>query len=134
VSAPYVPGNARIGEPTPQTDPDLFTDAELKAEIRYLTRLDKRLRRPPSPGAGPGFPGGRTGKEERPMTPELDLPRNGADIGNMSPAEVSWLDATSILFGRDGVTFATGEEGLGRGPLEAGRILATVLLPPGSDN
>jgi hypothetical protein len=42
MSQTYVPGNARIGEPTPQTDPDLFTDAELKAEIRYLARLDKR--------------------------------------------------------------------------------------------
>jgi hypothetical protein len=38
----YVPGHARIGEPTPQTDPDLFTVAELRAEIRYLARLDKR--------------------------------------------------------------------------------------------
>ena len=42
MSAPYVPGAARIGEPTPQTDPDLFTAAELRAEVRYLARLCKR--------------------------------------------------------------------------------------------
>lgn len=38
----YVPGNARMGEATPQTNPDLFTVAEIKAEIRYLARLCKR--------------------------------------------------------------------------------------------
>ena len=39
---PYRPGHARIGEPTPQSDPDKFTDAEIRAEIRYLLRLNKR--------------------------------------------------------------------------------------------
>ncbi len=38
----YRPGTARIGEPTPQTHPELFTDVEIKAEIRYLLRLNKR--------------------------------------------------------------------------------------------
>jgi len=39
----YIPGRARIGDPTPQTDPDLFTDAEIRAEIKYLIRTNKRL-------------------------------------------------------------------------------------------
>lgn len=39
---PYRPGRALIGEPTPQSDPDLFTDAEIRAEIRYLIGLNKR--------------------------------------------------------------------------------------------
>ena len=39
---PYRPGRALIGEPTPQSDPDRFTDAEIRAEIRYLMRLNKR--------------------------------------------------------------------------------------------
>ena len=39
---PYSPGRALIGEPTPQSDPDKFTDAEIRAEIRYLIRLNKR--------------------------------------------------------------------------------------------
>ena len=38
----YRPGYARVGEATPQTDPDLFTDKEIKAEIKYLLRLNKR--------------------------------------------------------------------------------------------
>lgn len=38
----YVPGMALFGEPTPQTDPHLFTDDEIRAEIRYLVRLDQR--------------------------------------------------------------------------------------------
>ena len=38
----YRPGHSRIGEPTPQTDPDLFTDDELNAEILYLVALDRR--------------------------------------------------------------------------------------------
>jgi hypothetical protein len=28
--------------PTPQTDPDLFTDDQLRAEIRHLAGIDKR--------------------------------------------------------------------------------------------
>ena len=38
----YRPGHSRIGEPTPQTDPDLFTDDEISAEIHYLVSLDRR--------------------------------------------------------------------------------------------
>jgi hypothetical protein len=38
----YRPGLARVGEPTPQSHPDQFTVAEIKAEIRYLIRLNKR--------------------------------------------------------------------------------------------
>lgn len=38
----YRAGYARAGEPTPQTDPDLFTDAEIRSEISYLLRLNKR--------------------------------------------------------------------------------------------
>lgn len=38
----YVPGMARYGEPTPQTDPDLFDDNEIRAEIDYLLSIDKR--------------------------------------------------------------------------------------------
>lgn len=38
----YRPGHARVGEPTPQDSPELFTDAEIQAEIDYLTRLDRR--------------------------------------------------------------------------------------------
>lgn len=38
----YRPGMARVGEATPQSDPDLFTDAEILAEIKYLLRLNKR--------------------------------------------------------------------------------------------
>jgi len=39
----YIPGKARVGEPTPQSDPDLFSDAEIRAEIKYLIRTNKRL-------------------------------------------------------------------------------------------
>jgi hypothetical protein len=39
----YVPGKARMNEPTPQTRPSLFTDDEIAAEIAYLVRLDKRF-------------------------------------------------------------------------------------------
>jgi hypothetical protein len=38
----YRPGFARVGEPTPQTDPDLFTTDELTAEIRYLMAANRR--------------------------------------------------------------------------------------------
>ena len=38
----YKPGRARVGEPTPQSDPDLFTDAEIRLEIKYLLGLNKR--------------------------------------------------------------------------------------------
>jgi len=38
----YRPGMARVGEATPQSDPDLFTDAEVRAEIKYLLGLNKR--------------------------------------------------------------------------------------------
>jgi hypothetical protein len=39
----YVPGTARIGEPTPQSHPELFTDAEIQSEVKYLIRMNKRL-------------------------------------------------------------------------------------------
>lgn len=38
----YVPGMALVGGATPQSDPSLFTDAEIRAEIKYLLRLNKR--------------------------------------------------------------------------------------------
>ncbi len=38
----YKPGTTRVGEPTPQSDPDLFTDAEILAEVKYLLRLNKK--------------------------------------------------------------------------------------------
>jgi len=38
----YKPGTTRIGEATPQSDPDLFTDAEILAEVKYLLKLNKR--------------------------------------------------------------------------------------------
>lgn len=40
--ATYRPGYARVGDATPQTHPDLFTDEEIRAEIRYLMALNKR--------------------------------------------------------------------------------------------
>ncbi len=36
----YRPGMARVGEPTPQSHPERFTDAEVAAEWRYLARLN----------------------------------------------------------------------------------------------
>lgn len=38
----YRPGHAMVGEATPQSHPELFTDAEIRAEIKYLLRLNKR--------------------------------------------------------------------------------------------
>ena len=38
----YTPGRARIGDPTPQSDPDLFSAEDIRAEIRYLATLDRR--------------------------------------------------------------------------------------------
>lgn len=38
----YRPGVARVGEPTPQTNPELFTDDEILAEIKHLIRMNKR--------------------------------------------------------------------------------------------
>lgn len=38
----YRPGYALVGEATPQSHPELFTDAEIRAEIRYLMGLNKR--------------------------------------------------------------------------------------------
>jgi hypothetical protein len=40
VSALYKPGTARLGEATPQSAPDQFTDAEIQAEIKYLLGLN----------------------------------------------------------------------------------------------
>lgn len=39
----YKPGHARMGDPTPQSDPNLFSEEDIKAEIKHLERLDKRL-------------------------------------------------------------------------------------------
>ena len=38
----YRPGMALVGEATPQSNPELFTDAEIRAEIKYLLKLNKR--------------------------------------------------------------------------------------------
>ena len=38
----YRPGHAWVGEATPQPDPDQFSDKEIKAEINYLLRLNRR--------------------------------------------------------------------------------------------
>lgn len=38
----YRPGTARVGEATPQSNPELFTKAECEAEVKYLLRLNKR--------------------------------------------------------------------------------------------
>lgn len=38
----YKPGHARFGEPTPQSDPDLFSDEDIRAEISYLLGLNRR--------------------------------------------------------------------------------------------
>jgi hypothetical protein len=38
----YEPGRSRVGEPTPQTDPDQFSADDIKAEIRYLRRLNRK--------------------------------------------------------------------------------------------
>ena len=38
----YKPGRSLVGEATPQSHPELFTDAEIKAEIKYLLGLNKR--------------------------------------------------------------------------------------------
>ncbi len=38
----WKPGTARLGEPSPQSDPELFTDSDLRAEFRYLARLNGR--------------------------------------------------------------------------------------------
>jgi hypothetical protein len=39
----YKPGIAMMWEATPQTNPYLFTDDEIRAEIKYLIRLDRRF-------------------------------------------------------------------------------------------
>ncbi len=38
----YRPGAAKIGDPTPQSHPDMFADADLRAEFRHLARLNAR--------------------------------------------------------------------------------------------
>lgn len=38
----YKPGRSRIGEPTPQSDPDLFSDEDVLAEVKYLIGLNQR--------------------------------------------------------------------------------------------
>ena len=38
----YKPGQSRMGEPTPQSDPDLFSSEDILAEIKYLMKLNKQ--------------------------------------------------------------------------------------------
>ena len=38
----YVPSRRRVGEAGPQTSPELFTDDDIRAEIKYLLGLNKR--------------------------------------------------------------------------------------------
>jgi hypothetical protein len=38
----YNPLTRRVGEPSPQTDPDLFDDDDIRKEIRYLLATNKR--------------------------------------------------------------------------------------------
>ena len=38
----YRPGHAYVGGLNPQSNPEMFTDAVLQAEIRHLLRLNKR--------------------------------------------------------------------------------------------
>lgn len=38
----YRPGHARFGEATPQSDPDLFSDEDIRAEVSYLLRLNAK--------------------------------------------------------------------------------------------
>lgn len=38
----YRPHLRKVGDPSPQTDPALFTDNEIQAEIKYLIGLNKR--------------------------------------------------------------------------------------------
>jgi hypothetical protein len=38
----YTPGEARVGEPTPQSHPDLFSREEILSEVKYLLKLNKR--------------------------------------------------------------------------------------------
>lgn len=38
----YRPGYAGVGEATPQSHPELFTDAEIRSEISHLLRLNKK--------------------------------------------------------------------------------------------
>lgn len=38
----YKPGHARVGEPTPQSDPDAFSVEDLRAEARYLLNANRR--------------------------------------------------------------------------------------------
>lgn len=38
----YKPGKARVGQPNPQSDPDLFSSEDLLAEVKYLIGANKR--------------------------------------------------------------------------------------------
>lgn len=38
----YTPGSARVGEPTPQSDPDSFSSEDILAEIKYLMSLNRK--------------------------------------------------------------------------------------------
>lgn len=38
----YKPGMAHVGQATPQSAPEKFSDAEIRAEIAHLIKLNKR--------------------------------------------------------------------------------------------
>jgi hypothetical protein len=42
----YDPARTRVGEPTPQDNPEAFTDAEIRAEITHLQKLNRRFPTP----------------------------------------------------------------------------------------
>ena len=39
----YRPGHDRVGEPTPQRAPYLFSSEDIRAEVKYLMRMNRRL-------------------------------------------------------------------------------------------
>lgn len=43
----YDPRRVRVGQPQPQSHPELFSVEDLKAEIKHLETLDRRLGRHP---------------------------------------------------------------------------------------
>jgi len=68
----------------------------------------------------------------------LDPRARNADTGHMTSEVVpaaSWInDIRTIWFCGDDVLVYIGDDGCRHGPVEAGRILATVFLPAGSEN
>ena len=39
---PYDPARRKMWDPSPQTEPDLFSDVDIRKEIRYLRSLNRR--------------------------------------------------------------------------------------------